>query len=100
MHDPPGLEIGDDLLDDVADLVDLRIEFFLPFQKVAEGALWTTALAAAVVIERRTCSCWRGERPDPAEILIAARRLAGARPHLGCRGWDRASRGPVAVVPR
>ena len=36
----------------------------------------------------------------PAEILIAARRLAGARPHLAGRGWDRASRGPVAAVPR
>jgi hypothetical protein len=35
-----------------------------------------------VVIERRTCPCWCGERPDPAEVLIAARRLAGARPHL------------------
>ena len=39
-------------------------------------------LAAAVVIERRTCSCWRSERPDPAEILITARRLARVRPHL------------------
>jgi hypothetical protein len=35
-----------------------------------------------VVIERRPCPCCCGERPDPAEVLIAARRLAGARPHL------------------
>ena len=35
-----------------------------------------------VVIGFRMCSCCRGERPDPAETLIAARRLAGARPHL------------------
>jgi hypothetical protein len=35
-----------------------------------------------VVIERRTCSCCRGEHLTPAEILMAARRLAGARPHL------------------
>jgi hypothetical protein len=36
----------------------------------------------AVAIEHYVCSCCRGERPHPAEILIAARRLAGARPHL------------------
>jgi len=35
-----------------------------------------------VVIGRCPCSCWWGERADPAEVLIAARRLAGARPHL------------------
>ena len=39
-------------------------------------------LAVAVVIGRCPCSCWWGERADPAEVLIAARRLAGARPHL------------------
>jgi hypothetical protein len=39
-------------------------------------------LAAALVIGRRTYPCCRGERPDPAEVLIAARRLARARPHL------------------
>jgi hypothetical protein len=33
-----------------------------------------------VVIEHHTCPCRRRERPDPAETLIAARRLAGARP--------------------
>jgi hypothetical protein len=32
VHDPPGLEVRDDLLDDVADLVDLLIEFFLPVE--------------------------------------------------------------------
>jgi hypothetical protein len=35
----PGLEIGDDLLDDVAHLIDLRVEFFLPVQEAAEGGL-------------------------------------------------------------
>ena len=39
-------------------------------------------LAVAVVIGRCPCSCWWGERADPVEVLIAARRLAGARPHL------------------
>ena len=37
MHDPPGLEVGDRLLDDVANLVDLLVEFFLPVQKLAMG---------------------------------------------------------------
>lgn len=32
MHDPPGLEVRDDLLDDVANLVDLLIELLLPIQ--------------------------------------------------------------------
>ena len=41
-----------------------------------------SGLATAVVIERRACSWCHDERPDPAEILIAARWLAGARPHL------------------
>jgi hypothetical protein len=35
-----------------------------------------------VVIERRTCSCWVVSILTPAEILIATRRLAGARPYL------------------
>src|SRR5580658_2076523 len=39
MHDPPGLEVRDDLLDHVAYLVDLRIEFFLPAQEAAAGWL-------------------------------------------------------------
>lgn len=39
-------------------------------------------IAIAVVIERPTCPCCRGERPRPVEVLIAARRLAVARPHL------------------
>ena len=46
------------------------------------GTLADDGLAVAVVIERRTCRCCRGERPDPAEVLIAAQRLAGARPYL------------------
>ena len=41
-----------------------------------------SGLAVVMVIERHTCPCCRGERPDPAEVLIAARRLAGARPYL------------------
>jgi hypothetical protein len=28
VHDSPGLEVRDDLFDDVADFVDLRIELF------------------------------------------------------------------------
>jgi hypothetical protein len=39
-------------------------------------------LTAAVVIERRTCPAVVVSVLTPAEILIAARRLAGARPHL------------------
>jgi hypothetical protein len=35
MHDAPGFEVRDDLLDDVADLVDLLIELLLPIQKFA-----------------------------------------------------------------
>ena len=35
MHDPPGLEVRDDLFDDVADLVDLLIELLLPIQELA-----------------------------------------------------------------
>jgi hypothetical protein len=35
-----------------------------------------------VVIGVLRVPCCRGERPDPAEVLIAARRLAGTRPHL------------------
>jgi hypothetical protein len=33
-------------------------------------------------MERRMCPCCRGGVLTPAEVLIAARRLAGARPHL------------------
>jgi hypothetical protein len=29
MHDSPGLEVRDDLFDDVTDLVDLLVELFL-----------------------------------------------------------------------
>jgi hypothetical protein len=32
MHDPPDLEVGDDLFDDIADLVDLLVELLLPIQ--------------------------------------------------------------------
>jgi hypothetical protein len=35
-----------------------------------------------MVIEHRTCPCCDGERPDSGRVLIAGRRLAGARPHL------------------
>ena len=35
MHDPPGLEVRDDLFDDVADLADLPIELFLPVKEFA-----------------------------------------------------------------
>lgn len=33
--DSPGLEVGDGLLDDMADLVNLLVELFLPVQQVA-----------------------------------------------------------------
>jgi len=39
VHDPPGLEVRDDLFDDVADLVDLLVEFFLPIQEFASLGL-------------------------------------------------------------
>ena len=39
MHDPPGLEVGDDLFDDIADLVDLCVELFLPGQKLTTCGL-------------------------------------------------------------
>ena len=32
VHDPPGLEVRNDLFDDVADFVDLFIELFLLVQ--------------------------------------------------------------------
>jgi len=35
VHDPPGLEVRDDLFDDVTDLVDLLIELLLPIQEFA-----------------------------------------------------------------
>src|SRR5215207_9805108 len=37
VHDSPGLEVRDDLLDNPADLVDLLIEFFLPGQQAPVG---------------------------------------------------------------
>jgi hypothetical protein len=40
VHNPPGLEVHDHLLDDIADFVDLSIVVFLPVGKVAtEGLL-------------------------------------------------------------
>ena len=35
MHDPPSFEVRDDLLYDVADLIDLLIELLLPIQQFA-----------------------------------------------------------------
>ena len=35
MHDSPGLEVRDDLFDDVTDFVDLLVELFLPVQQVS-----------------------------------------------------------------
>lgn len=35
VHDPPGLEVRDDLLDDPAEFSDLGVEFFFPVQEVA-----------------------------------------------------------------
>jgi hypothetical protein len=37
VHDPPGLKVGNDLLNDVADLVDLPVELFLPVQELWES---------------------------------------------------------------
>ena len=34
VHDFPGLEVSDDLFDDVTDLVDLLIKFFFPVHQV------------------------------------------------------------------
>jgi hypothetical protein len=45
VHDPPGLEVRDDLFDDVADLVDLLIELLLPTQEVNIQAPRLTAAA-------------------------------------------------------
>jgi hypothetical protein len=39
VHDPPCLEVGDRLLDDIADLVYLRIEFLLPVKEITIGGL-------------------------------------------------------------
>jgi hypothetical protein len=37
VHDPPDLKVGNGLLNDVADLVDLRVELFLPVQGLWES---------------------------------------------------------------
>ena len=34
VHDSPGLEVRDDLFDDVADFVDLLVELFFPVQQI------------------------------------------------------------------
>jgi hypothetical protein len=47
-------------------------------------------LAAAVIIERRSAHAVVVSVLTPAEIPIAARRFAGARPHLA--GWSRPDR--------
>src|SRR6266516_5123678 len=39
VHDPPGLEVRDYLLDHPADLIDLRVEFLLPVQQLAARGL-------------------------------------------------------------
>ena len=39
VYDSPGLEVRDGLLDDVANLVDLCIEFLLPIQGFVVGGL-------------------------------------------------------------
>jgi hypothetical protein len=39
VYDSPGLEVGDDLFDDVANPVDLSVEFFLPVQEIAVSGL-------------------------------------------------------------
>src|SRR5437773_332803 len=37
MEDSPGLEVGNRLLDDVTDPVDLGVEFFLPIEELSMG---------------------------------------------------------------
>src|SRR6266487_4588051 len=54
VHDPPGLEVRDYLLDHPADLIDLRVEFLLPVQQ----------LAARGLLEGR-------DHPVPDEALVA-----------------------------
>ena len=39
MQDFPGLEVGDHLLDDIANLVDLSVEVLLPVQQVPMDGL-------------------------------------------------------------
>jgi hypothetical protein len=36
VHDSPGLEVRDDLFDDVTDFVDPLVELFFPVQQVPE----------------------------------------------------------------
>ena len=64
------------------------------------GTLAHDGLAVAVIIERRTCPCCGGERPDPGRDpdCRAAARRSTTPPGRRCR--HRASRGPMAAVPR
>jgi hypothetical protein len=39
VHDSPGLEIGDGPLNDIANFIDLLVEFFLPVEEIAVGGL-------------------------------------------------------------
>ena len=70
----------------------------------AVGATWLPpcddGLAAVVVIGRRTCPCCRGERPDPGRDTDCRAAARGSTTAAGCHGWHRASRGPMAAVPR
>jgi hypothetical protein len=43
-------------------------------------------MAAAVVIERRTCACWRGEHPDPGRNTDRCAAAHGSTAVPGCRG--------------
>jgi hypothetical protein len=56
------LKFGDDLLDHVADPVDLRIEFFLPAQEVAKNGLpdgGDQVFSDAAVTVLRSAGCRR-----------------------------------------
>jgi hypothetical protein len=39
VHDSPGFKVGDDLLDQVANLIDLGVEFLLPVQEITVDVL-------------------------------------------------------------
>lgn len=56
VHASPGFEIGDGAFDHVADLVDSRIEFFLPVEEFSAG--WLTI---------------RGDNPGSKVTLVAKR---------------------------
>jgi hypothetical protein len=71
-----------------------------PVRAGATAGRTDDSLAAAVVIGRRTCSCCRGERADPGRGADCRAAARGSTTAPGCRRWHRASRGPVAAVPR